>query len=234
VFDARLRVVWPRLNMTVRRPPTKTITIVIADDHAVVRDGVRMLLDAEEGFSVVAEADDTEGTARALRGHHPDVLVLDLDLKDSSAVDAIPSLRKDFPDTCIVVLTMHSDASTAREVLRAGASGYVLKDSAGSELVRAIRAICAGQSYVQPEIGGMIASLDQSMPNQFEQLSEREVEVLRLVALGHTSREIAEMLVLSVRTVESHRRHLQEKLGCETRAELVRYALDHGLLDSTV
>jgi two-component system response regulator NreC len=212
-------------------PPSDSITVVLADDHAILRQGVRLLLDAEDDVLVVAEAQDAAGVLRAVRGHKPDVLVLDLALRDSHALDAIPSLRSEIPETAIVVLTMHDDAAIAREVMRAGAAGFILKDAGGPELVRAIRVVAAGATYVQPEIGGRIAALDNAGPNALDHITEREAEVLRLVALGNTSKEVADMLVLSVRTVESHRRHLQAKLRCETRAQLVRYALDHGLLD---
>jgi two-component system response regulator NreC len=211
---------------------TSAITIVIADDHAVVRDGLRLLLDAEEDMVVIAEAEDAEGALRSVRGHKPDVLILDLVMQDGHALETIPRHVAEAPETAIVVLTMHKDPSLARQALRAGASGFVLKDAAGTELVRAIRAVARGSTYVQPEMGGLIAGLDHAGPNLLDEISEREVEVLRLVALGHTSREVADMLILSVRTVESHRAHLQTKLNCDTRAELVRYALDHGLLDT--
>lgn len=212
-------------------PGAKVITIVIADDHAVVRDGLRFLLEAQNDMRVVAESEDLEGTLRSVRGHKPDVLILDLVLHDGHALETIPKLVADVPGTAVVVLTMHKDATVARQALRAGAAGFILKDAAGTELVRAIRAVAGGSTYVQPEIGGLIAGLDHAGPNLLDQISEREVEVLRLVALGHTSREVADMLILSVRTVESHRAHLQTKLGCATRADLVRFALNHGLLD---
>ena len=183
-------------------------------------------------MQVLAESSDVEGTLRAVRAHKPDVLILDLILVDGSGLEVLPALASEAPETAVVVLTMNKDAATARQALRSGASGFVLKDAAGTELVRAIRAVAGGSAYVQPEIGGLIAGLDHEGPNLLDQISEREVEVLRLVALGHTSREVADMLILSVRTVESHRAHLQDKLGCATRAELVRYALDHGLLDT--
>jgi two-component system response regulator NreC len=214
-----------------RTSPSNPITVVLADDHAIVREGVRVLLEGEDDLRVVAEAEDSAGALRAVRGHKPDVLVLDLALRGSHALDIIPTLRSELPETAIVVLTMHDDAAVAREVLRAGALGFILKDGGGPELVRAIRTVAAGSAYVQPEIGGRIAALDNAGPNSLDQITEREAEVLRLVALGHTSKEVADMLVLSVRTVESHRRHLQAKLSCETRAQLVRFALDHGLLD---
>lgn len=207
-----------------------TVSIVIADDHTVVRDGLRLLLEAETDMVVVAEADEVSGTLRVVNAHKPNVLILDVALTGASGLDALPWLAAEAPATAILVLTMNKDPAVARQALRAGALGFVLKEAAGTELVRAIRAVAAGTAYVQPEIGGLIAGLDHTGPNLLDQLSEREVEVLRLVALGHTSREVADLLILSIRTVESHRAHLQDKLGCATRADLVRFALSHGLL----
>ena len=213
--------------------PQRTTTIVVTDDHAIVREGLRLLLDAEADMRVVGEAADVAGTLRTVVAHAPRVLVLDLQLAERNALDALPAIAEASPGTAVVVLTMHRDPAVARRALRCGASGFVLKDSAATELVRAIRCVARGMTYLQPEIGGLIAGLDQEGPNLLDQISEREVEVLRLVALGHTSREVADQLILSIRTVESHRAHLQRKLGCDTRAELVRYALTHGLLATT-
>src|SRR5690242_2398917 len=182
------------------------IKIVIADDHAVVRRGLRMLLDAEDGLEVVAEAGDVSSALRYVRAHRPNVLVL--------------------------VLTMQNDPAFAREALRAGALGYVLKEAADSELVQAVRLAAEGRTYLNPELGAQLAAAPPEPAGPPDDLSEREVEVLRLIALGHTNQEIAEQLYLSVRTVESHRAHIQQKLRLSTRAELVRYALDHGLIDT--
>jgi two-component system response regulator NreC len=205
-----------------------TIRIVLADDHQVVRSGLRLLLDAEDGFEVVAEASDVEGARRYVRGHHPRVLVLDLNMPGGSSLEAIPLMREEAPDTQIVVLTMQQEPAFAREALGAGALGYVLKEAADEELVHAVRSAAAGERYLNPSLGARIAS--EPPPGPPDDLSEREVEVLRLIALGHTNAEIAEKLFLSVRTVETHRAHIQQKLRLSTRAELVGYALDRGLL----
>jgi len=211
-------------------PPAGTIRVVIADDHAVVRRGLRQVLDAEEGFEVVAEAADLESARRYTRGHHPDVLVLDLNMPGGSSLDGIPEIRAECPDTQIVVLTMQNEPAYARHALGAGALGYVLKESAESELVEAIRRAAAGDTYLNPRLGARVAA--EPPPGQPDGLSEREVEVLRMIALGHTNAEIAEQLYLSVRTVETHRAHIQQKLRLATRSELVRYALEHKLVSA--
>ena len=208
------------------------ITIVIADDHAVMRDGLRLLLDAEDDLRVVAEADDVEGAVRYVRGHRPSVLILDLNLHGTLSTSALPTLRDEAPETAVVVLTMQDDPMLARRALKAGALGYVLKEAAGTELVRAVRIAAGGGTSLQPELGARMATLDAGGDGATAEVSAREVEVLRLIALGHTDREIADQLVLSVRTVESHRAHLHQKLRCASRAELVRYALERRLLET--
>jgi two-component system, NarL family, response regulator NreC len=204
------------------------IRIVLADDHEVVRSGLRLVLEAEQDLEVVAEASDVEGARRYVRGHHPSVLVLDLNMPGGSSLEAIPAIREEFPDTQIVVLTMQQEPAFAREALSNGALGYVLKEAAGEELVEAVRRAAAGESYLNPALGARLAA--QPRPER-DDLSEREVEVLRLIALGHTNAEIAERLYLSVRTVETHRAHIQQKLRLSTRAELVGYALERGLVE---
>ncbi|MFZ0383184.1 MAG: response regulator transcription factor [Solirubrobacteraceae bacterium] len=210
--------------------PGRTIRVVIADDHSVVRRGLRQVLDADGGFDVVAEASDLDSARRYVRGHHPDVLVLDLNMPGGSSLDGIPEIRAECPETQIVVLTMQDEPAYARHALGAGALGYVLKEAAEAELVEAIRRAAAGDTYLNPRLGARVAA--EPPPGQPDGLSEREVEVLRLIALGHTNGEIAEQLYLSVRTVETHRAHIQQKLRLGTRSELVRYALDHGLVET--
>jgi len=211
-------------------PSSEAIRLVLADDHAVVRSGLRMLLDSEPDFEVVAEASDIESAKRYVRGHHPKVLVLDLNMPGGSSLEAIPILREESPDTQIVVLTMQQEPAFAREALGAGALGYVLKEAADDELVEAVRNAAAGESYLNPKLGARIAS--EPPPGPPDDLSEREVDVLRLIALGHTNSEIAEQLFLSVRTVETHRSHIQQKLRLSTRAELVDYALKRKLINT--
>ena len=210
--------------------PPATTTIVLTDDHAVVRNGLRMLLEAEEGLEVVAEAGDIAGTEHFVRAHRPQVLVLDLNLPEGSSLPSIPALLKESPETSVVVLTMQDDPAFAREAMRSGARGYVLKQSAGAELVEAVRAAASGQTYLNPSLGAQMAAAPEHEAPP-DHLSPREADILRLIALGHTNAEIGRQLYLSVRTVETHRAHIQQKTGRSTRAELVRYALDHDLVE---
>jgi two-component system response regulator NreC len=208
----------------------RPLRIVIADDHSVVRRGLRQVLEGDTGLEVVAEAGDVEGARRYVRGHKPDVLVLDLNMPGGSTLDAIPEIRAEAPNTQIVVLTMQDEPAYARQALAAGVMGYVLKEAADAELVEAVRRAAAGDTYLNPRLGARLAA--EPPPGPPGGLSEREVEVLRMIALGHTNAEVAEQLYLSVRTVETHRAHIQQKLRLASRAELVRYALDHGLVAS--
>jgi two-component system response regulator NreC len=210
--------------------PPDAITIVIADDHQVVRAGLRLLLEAESGFQVVAEAGDVPTTERRVSAYHPRVLILDLNMPGESSLPAIPRLRSSSPSTNIVVLTMQNDPAFAREALRAGATGYVLKEAADTELVQAVRMAADGRTYLNPELGARLAAEPAAPDGPPDDLSAREIEVLRLIALGHTNSEIAQRLYLSVRTVESHRAHIQQKTRRTSRADLVSYARDHNLL----
>ncbi len=209
---------------------TRATRVVIADDHAVVRRGLRQLLDAEAGFEVVAVAADLDSARRYVRRHRPDVLVLDLHLPEGLSLGAIPELRAECPETQIVVLTMQNEPAYARQALAGGALGYVLKEAADSELVEAIRRAADGDPYLYPRLGARVAA--ESTPDRLDGLSERELEVLRLIALGLTNTEIADALYLSARTVETHRTHIHQKLGLRTRSELVHYALNRGLMES--
>ena len=206
------------------------ITIVISDDHQIVRSGLRLLLEAEPRFRVVAEAGDVATTERRVAAYRPQVLILDLNMPGGSSLPSIPRIREAAPDTQIVVLTMHSEPAFAREALRTGAIGYVLKDAADAELLLAVRLAAEGRTYLQPELGARLAAEPPSRAAPPDDLSTRELEVLKLIAMGHTNAEIASMLYLSVRTVESHRAHIQQKLGRTSRADLVGYAREHDLL----
>lgn len=208
--------------------PGAPIRIVLADDHAVVRRGLRMLLDREPGFEVVGEAASAGAAHQLVLDTRPDVLVLDLSMPNGSSLEVMPLVRRESPRTQIVVLTMHAEPGFVRQALEAGALGYVLKEAAGEELTEAVRRAVRGERYLQARIAGSVESgAGRVHPDG---LSDREVDVLRLLALGHTNGEIASELGLSVRTVETHRSHIQQKLRLSVRAELVRYTLDHGLI----
>jgi two-component system response regulator NreC len=210
--------------------PSAPITIVIADDHPVVRAGLRLLLEAEDGLTVVGDAGDVASTERRVAAYHPRVLLLDVNMPDGSSLPAIPRMREAAPDTQIVVLTMHNDPELARTALRTGAIGFVLKEAAESELVQAVRLAAEGRTYLNPELGARLAAEVPDRAGPPDDLSERELQVLKLIALGHTNVEIASRLYLSVRTVESHRAHVQQKTQRSSRADLVSYAREHGLL----
>jgi two-component system response regulator NreC len=209
-----------------------TLRIVLADDHRIVRAGIRMLLEAVPGWTVVAECADADAAAREVRAQHPDVLVLDLMMPGRASMDVLAELHADQPRVPVVVLTMAEDPASARAAMEAGCDGYVLKEASDDELVEAIRRVVGGGSYLDPTIGALVAS-DHAPPTS-RRLSGRERDVLQRIATGHTNTEIADALDLSVRTVETHRARIQEKTGCKTRAELVAHAIDAGLLDAMV
>ena len=204
------------------------VSVVLADDHAIVRDGIRMVLESEPDIEVVAEAGTAEDAARYVLGHKPSVLVLDLNMPGESSLETIPKIAEVSPDTRVIVLTMQSEPAFARKALQAGASGYVVKHSAAKELVDAIRIVLGGETYVNPTLGAKLAAepTDERPPDE---LTPREVEVLGLLAQGYMNPEIAEQLVLSVRTIETHRANIQRKTNIGSRAELIAYAKEHGL-----
>lgn len=204
------------------------VTVVLVDDHAVVRGALKALLDGQPDLEVVGEAGDVASARAAVAETRPRVLVLDVNLPDGLAVDALPELRREAPGTAVVLLTMERDLTLARRALDAGAGGYLFKDSAHLELIEAVRAAAAGERHLAAAV---VAGLETDDEKQ-SVLSPRETEVLKLMALGHTNREIGEQLSLSVRTVETHRAHIQQKLGLNSRPELTRYALANGLIDT--
>ena len=209
------------------------IRAVVVDDHAVVRSGIKLLLDREEDIEVVGEAGNGKDAIFRARALKPDVILLDVVMPDQSGIDVLPNLLKEAPDTKVLVLSMQDDPSYVREAFAAGASGYVLKEAADEEVVSAVREIAGGGNYVHPALGARMVAADAAAraAAEADPLSDREREVLRLLALGHTNQEIAKMLYISVRTAETHRAHIMQKLRLSTRAELVRYALAQGLLE---
>jgi two-component system response regulator NreC len=210
-----------------------TIRVLIVDDHAVVRSGLRRVLEAEGDIEVVGEAGDMRTAVFETRGQKPDVVLMDLVMPGGSGIEATAAVLKEAPEANVLVLSMQDDPRYVREAFEAGANGYVLKEAADAEVVEAIREVAGGGRYVHPALGARLVAADaeERARADADPLSDREREVLRLLALGHTNQEIAKMLYLSVRTVETHRAHIMQKLRLGTRAELVRYAIDTGLLE---
>jgi two-component system response regulator NreC len=210
-----------------------TIRVVLVDDHAVVRSGLRHVLDSAEGIEVVGEAGDSQHAVFEARAKKPDVILMDVVMPGKSGIETIPDVLKDAPDAKVLILSMQDDPHYVREAFAAGASGYILKEAADTDLVTAVREVAAGGSYVHPTLGARMVSAEAAERKRVDAdpLSDRERDVLRLLALGHTNQEIAGMLFISVRTAETHRSHIMQKLHLQSRAQLVRYALGQGLLD---
>ena len=207
--------------------------VLIVDDHAVVRAGLKLLLDAEDDLEAVGEAGSARDAIFEARSLKPDVVLLDVVMPEQSGLDIVPQLLHENADGKVLVLSMQDEPRYVREAFEAGASGYVLKEAADAELVAAIREVAKGGRDVNPELGARLIAAESEERKRAEEdpLSEREREVLRLLALGHTNQEIAKELYISVRTAETHRAHIMQKLRLSTRAELVHYALEQGLLE---
>jgi two-component system response regulator NreC len=212
-----------------------SVRVLIVDDHAVVRSGLRLLLDAEDDIEVVGEAGNARDAVFEARSLNPDIVLVDVVMPGKSGIEATPALLKEAPEAKVLVLSMQDDPRYVREAFTAGASGYVLKEAADAELVAAVREVSGGGSYVHPALGARMVAAEAAEQARAEAdpLSDREREVLRLLALGHTNQEIAKMLYISVRTAETHRAHIMQKLRLSTRAELVHYALEQGLLEES-
>jgi DNA-binding NarL/FixJ family response regulator len=209
-----------------------TIRVLIVDDHAVVRAGIRRVLDAEDDIETVGEAPNAERAVFEALESKPDVVLMDVVMPGKSGIDGLPALLQAVPDARVLMLSMQDDPRYVREAFEAGASGYVLKEAADTDVVEAVRAVASGERYVHPALGARLVAAESEERKRAESdpLSEREREVLKLLALGHTNQEIAALLYISVRTAETHRAHIMQKLGLSSRAELVRYALDQGLV----
>jgi len=209
-------------------PVPATISVVLADDHVPMRHSLRNLLDDESDLDVVGEAGDHPSVVRQVHELHPQVLVLDLRMGGHSSLEAVRTLSECVPETRIVVISMEDSPVFAQRALTAGAVCFVAKDLADAELPLAIRAAAADHEFVSPRVAARLDALHRALTDH--KLTQREVEVLRLIAFGHTSVEIARKLTLSPRTIETHRAHIHKKLGLSTRAELVRYSLRRGLI----
>lgn len=211
------------------------IQILIADDHGVLRAGLRALLNAEPDLQVTDEAADGPEALRLIQTRRPDVALLDIGLPGLSGIEVTRRLQKTLPKVRVLILTVHEDESLLREAIRAGAAGYIVKRAVESELIDAIRAVWRGNQYVHPAMThALLKDLSPSPVSDetpVEPLTPREIDVLRLLVQGYTNRQVAEALHLSVRTVESHRSNLTNKLSLRSRLELMRYAQEHGLMD---
>jgi two-component system response regulator NreC len=210
-----------------------SVRVLIVDDHAVFRAGLKMLIDAEKDLEAVGEAGTARDAIFQARALRPDVVLLDIVMPDQSGLDAVPTLLHERPETKILVLSMQDDPQYVRQAFAVGASGYILKEAADTEVVAAIREVAAGSNYVHPAVGAKLIAAETAEARRAEEdpLSDREREVLRLLALGHTNQEISAQLYISVRTAETHRAHIMQKLRLSSRAELVRYALEQGVLE---
>ncbi len=216
---------------------TEPTRILVADDHAILRSGLRLLIENEPGLKVVGEAADGEEVLSKAVDLQPDLILLDINMPGLDGLSALPHLKASLPDTRILILTMHDDVRYLQQALEYGASGYVLKKVVDNELLMAIQAVVRGEIYVHSAMTGKLlqvvnnSSPSQEQINPWQELSEREYDVLRMVALGHTNGEIAGELFLSVKTVETYRARGMEKLDIQTRAQLVKSALQHGILE---
>ena len=212
-----------------------TIRVLVVDDHAIVRSGLRRVLDAEPDIETVSEAENAERAVFEAMEHKPDIVLMDVVMPGKSGIEGLPALLQAVPTVQVLILSMQDDPRYVREAFEAGASGYVLKEAADTEVITAVRAVAAGERYVHPALGARLlaAEVEERKRAEADPLSEREREVLRLLALGHTNQEIAKLLYISVRTAETHRAHIMQKLRLSSRAELVRYALAEGLLEET-
>jgi two-component system, NarL family, response regulator NreC len=210
-----------------------SVRVLIVDDHAVVRAGLRLLIDGEDDLECAGEAGSAAEAVLEARSLKPDVVLMDVVMPDQSGLDVVPTILHERPETRVLVLSMQDDPQYVRQAFSAGASGYVLKEAADTEVVAAIREVAGGGRYVHPELGARLVAAETAAEQlaEADPLSDREREVLRLLALGHTNQEIAKQLYISVRTAETHRAHIMQKLRLGSRAELVRHALEHGLLE---
>lgn len=214
----------------------KKIRILLADDHAILRDGIRALLNDEPDMQVVGEADNGRGAVEQARALRPDIIIMDIGMPLLSGLEATSQIRRDNPEARVLILTMHQNEEYLAQMLTAGASGYVLKDVAGVELVSAIRVVAQGGAFFSPSVARTLADLyiqsvdAEHTHDPYEELTVREREILQLVAEGFSNRQIAEMLKLSIKTVKTHRLHLMQKLDLHDRTELVKYAFTKGII----
>jgi DNA-binding NarL/FixJ family response regulator len=209
--------------------------VLLVDDHAILRDGLKMVLDAQPGITVVGEAENGREALDLVEELHPDVVVMDIAMPQMNGAEATRQIKRRFPQTRVVILTMHENQQYLMQIVNAGATGAVLKRSAGSELVTAVKAASRGESFFSPSMASMLLEdyrvrLQQDEPDDADMFTEREREVLQLVAEGKTNKEISDLLTVSIKTVQTHRAHIMEKLGAHDRTDLVRYAMRKGII----
>jgi two-component system, NarL family, response regulator NreC len=211
----------------------KSIRVLIVDDHAVVRSGLHLLLEADPEIEVVGEAGTVKDAVFEARDKKPEVVLMDVVMPGQTGIEGVPLVLKEAPEAKVLILSMQDDPRYVHEAFAAGASGYVLKEAVDAEVVGAVHEVANGGRYVHPALGARLVAADAEAKarEEADPLSDREREVMRLLALGHTNQEIAKMLYISVRTAETHRAHIMQKLRLSTRAELVRHAIEQGLLD---
>ena len=209
--------------------------VLLADDHAILREGIRMVLDSQAGITVVGEAEDGRQALEMVEALQPDVVVMDIAMPNMNGAEATRQIRRRFPRTRVVILTMHENQQYLMQIVNAGATACVLKRSAGTELVTAVKAAARGESYFSPTMASMMLDvyrkqLVEDGGDELAMLTEREREVLQLVAEGKTSQEIADQLFVSIKTVQTHRMHIMEKLDAHDRTDLVRHAIRLGII----
>jgi DNA-binding NarL/FixJ family response regulator len=215
-----------------------TLRILVADDHAILRQGLRLLIDSQPDMDVVGEAGDAEAVIEQAKALNPDIVIMDISMPGMSGLVATRELKDQLPHVAVLTLTRHDDDTHVEELLRAGASGYILKQSAPMELLRAIRAVAAGGVYVDPAMSsrvadGLLAKPAGVLATAAASISERESEVLRLIAIGHSNKEVAAKLKISVKTVEVHKANAMRKLGLTGRVDVIRYGALQGWLHDT-
>ncbi len=216
--------------------PALKVRVLVAEDHAVVREGIRMILDAQDDFEVVGEARDGEEAVRLARQLSPHVVVMDISMPRMNGVEATQEIKRHYPDMQVLILTMHEEESYVFQLLRLGAAGYVLKRAAATDLVEAVRAASRGEAFLYPAVARSVVQdyLDRMRSGEgtgrYDGLTDREREILVLIAEGHTNSQIADRLFISVKTVQTHRAHIMEKLDLHDRSLLVRYAVRKGLI----
>jgi two-component system, NarL family, response regulator NreC len=211
--------------------------VLLADDHAILREGIRMVLDAQPGITVVGEAEDGRQALEMVEDLQPDVVVMDIAMPNMNGAEATRQIKRRFPHTKVVILTMHENQQYLMQIVNAGATACVLKRSAGTELVTAVKAAARGESYFSPTMASMMLDVYRKQlvaegSDELALLTEREREVLQLVAEGKTSQEIADQLFVSIKTVQTHRMHIMEKLDAHDRTDLVRHAIRLGVIPS--